>query len=1017
MDQNALSILLGLITNGLTSLLSQLGHKAGNALIGKEFIEKWELEKTSLSPILDKATKIMIANMQQEDFPNEEIVCLFLLSPEVNEIVRQIYSIKLLENKRQSDLELIRKVFLTTFSFFLDSYPSYIIKLENEERTKIANILFDTLLKGCSLALDHAIDEGILAAHEAKSTFRYRILLDEVIAVQKRLDFLIAHQQSDIQSILTFEKKFRQQISNRHKDIIPPYLDTVKRIPVNKIYVYPRLARYSDKKKEEEKKEEIETLDLSRFLSGIFRAVILGNPGAGKSTLALKICHEFTTRSTKYLLAGRKHVTPILVILREYGAEKKARNCSILQYITTKANATYQVQPPPGAFEYLLLNGRALVIFDGLDELLDTNYRQEVSGDVESFCNLYPSVPVLITSREVGYEQAPLDEDKFPVFYLTPFDEHQVKEYTKKWFDVTYRDFPKEQCDQKAKAFLEESKLVPDLRSNPLMLALMCNIYRGESYLPRNRPDVYEKCAVMLFERWDKSRGIRVTLPFDWHLRPIMEYLAFWIFNDEKLRGGVTEAELIMKTTEYIFEWLFDDYNKAEQAAQDFIDFCTGRAWVFTDTGTKREGERLYQFTHTTFLEYFTASHLVRIHRDPYSLMEFLLPRIAKEEWDVMAQLAFQLQNKKTAGAGDEILSGLIENASKASRKEAWSLLSFTTRCLEFIIPRPKVTRKIIKASIDQFIIDGIDWSSKRRTIHKDKLINVVINTIFGLRRASLENTVIVHEYTTCYVIDIINGDDELKASLALELSFYGFSWATDSIYANCSARVEAICSHNFDLCYDAVEKRMLPIANLINCFGSSGIFRKQNGILLSRVSLGQLFARRILDAPHVAETSLSKWVMNHINILNDLGSSLLPHLPIIINIPETNTDLLSDFWFRVDLFPNKVRKDSLTLEPQALFAAFILLAILLEAQEKWGNREVHNREILIPLEEKIHDIKISKCFCFDFMRWVFCARFEKVNVPKVDVELDKCGFTELQSKFIWQWIKREFDLVKMIKP
>src|SRR5205823_13729081 len=114
---------------------------------------------------------------------------------------------------------------------------------------------------------------------------------------------------------------------------------------------------------------------------------------------------------------------------------KKIRNCSILQFIESKANANYQVEPPPNAFRYMLLNGRAIVIFDGLDELLDTSYRLEISSDVESFCNLYPSVPVLVTSREVGYEQAPLDEERFEVFHLAPFDNEQVHEYINKWFD------------------------------------------------------------------------------------------------------------------------------------------------------------------------------------------------------------------------------------------------------------------------------------------------------------------------------------------------------------------------------------------------------------------------------------------------------------------------------------------------------------------------------------------------------------------------------------------------------
>ena len=53
-----------------------------------------------------------------------------------------------------------------------------------------------------------------------------------------------------------------------------------------------------------------------------------------------------------------------------------------------------------------------------------------------------------------------------------------------------------------------ESEKVSDLRSNTLMLSLMCNIYRQENYIPENRPKIYQKCAEMLFKKWDKHRGI-----------------------------------------------------------------------------------------------------------------------------------------------------------------------------------------------------------------------------------------------------------------------------------------------------------------------------------------------------------------------------------------------------------------------------------------------------------------------------------------------------------------------------
>jgi predicted NACHT family NTPase len=164
---------------------------------------------------------------------------------------------------------------------------------------------------------------------------------------------------------------------------------------------------------------------------------------------------------------------------------------------------------------------------------------------------------------------------------------------------------------------LEESQPVPDLRSNPLLLALMCNIYRGEGYIPKNKPDVYGKCAEMLFERWDKGRGIQVPLPIkeiESQIKPTMMYLAHWIYSDEALQSGVTERKLVAKAADYLCPKRFEDRDEAEQAAREFIEFCRGRAWVFTDTGTTKEGDGLYQFTHRTFLEYFTACYLVRMY-------------------------------------------------------------------------------------------------------------------------------------------------------------------------------------------------------------------------------------------------------------------------------------------------------------------------------------------------------------------------------------------------------------------
>jgi len=694
MDPNLLSIILGLITNGLTSLIAVSGQQVGKALIGKEFLEKWELEKTSLEPLLRTAIERVAETVQWKGPAKEEVVSLFLLTPEVEEIVRQIYSTRFVRGKEVVDYSSIRKIFLLSFTHFIASYGSN-TKVDEDQLAASVNLLFAALIQGCDLLLVSATDQGILAAHEAKSAFRHNVIHSELGAIQKKLDFLVAQQEKvNIPAILEFEKVYRQQVGKRHGYITPPHFDSARKLPINALYINPSFISTS------KKNEEPEVLKMDEFLSRIYRAVLLGNPGTGKSTLTLKLCNDLAAHYSERLFAARKQLTPILVVLRDYGADKKAHNCSILEFIETEAKANYQLSiPTTGVFEYLLLNGRAVVIFDGLDELLDTSYRQEISSDVESFCNLYPSVPVLVTSREVGYEQAPLDESMFEVFRLAPFDQNQVQEYVKKWFDVADAELPPEQRQQKVEAFLEESQFVQDLRSNPLTLALICNIYLGENHIPKNRPDVYEKCATMLFERWDRKRGLHVPFPFEAHMSPTMKYLAHWIYAHGELRNGVAEGKLIAKTVEYLYPRLMENRDEAENVAHEFLDFYRGRTWVFTDIGTTKEGERVYQFTHQTFLEYFTAAYLVRTHPTPGDLLPVLLPKIAKREWDVVAQLAFQIQDRNIEGAGDELFTALIKYAREFENDDFWNLLSFTTRCLQFMIPSPSVIRTIINTS------------------------------------------------------------------------------------------------------------------------------------------------------------------------------------------------------------------------------------------------------------------------------------------------------------------------------
>lgn len=743
------SLLVGLVTNGLYSLILQ----TGNALkdVSKIVRPPKPAAITAVSLAFNQLQKSIESDANAPEQPR---LISFFKSPEAEAAVRQVFATSFAGTAKQSTLESVRREFLASMSLY--------VEIEEENLKPFCESVLDAVIDCAGVALQSAIQRNILPAHEAMDAARQNMILDEIANLKENVKLLARRPQFDVQAILAFEEKYREMVGSVHAFIKPPDLESGRRVPIDEIFVAPQLLLASP-----QKSKEWRNVDLRGFLAGLHRVVLLGNPGGGKSTVSAKICHDLVNGYADRLLAGRE-LTPVLVVLREYGSQKKSSGCSIAQFIESQASSRYQISPPQHAFEYLLRNGRLFVIFDGLDELLDTAYRQEITSNVETFCKLYASVPVLVTSREVGYEQAPLNEKAFQLSRLAPFNDEQVKDYARKWF-ARDEEFTQDQKNQKAASFIADSGIAPDLRSNPLMLGLMCNLYRAEGYIPRNRPEVYSKCSVMLFEKWDKARDILVPLPFEEHLRPAMEDLAFWIYSNEELQGGVTESRLVDRASDFLRQWVFDNALKATQAAQEFIQFCRGRAWVFTDTGSTKDGEGLYQFTHRTFLEYFTACHLASIYPTPEPLSEYLKPRIRRREWDVVAQLAFQIQSKRVQGAADKLLSTLLADES-AQARERWNSLSFAERCLEFLVPSPRTRREVAKAAFAFWVSAVLGGVRIEPTPSGQKY--EPLQHIENLLRVASENRPTIGEEAEAFLKEGIASADPKISALAAELAY-----------------------------------------------------------------------------------------------------------------------------------------------------------------------------------------------------------------------------------------------------
>lgn len=473
--------------------------------------------------------------------------------------------------------------------------------------------------------------------------------------------------------------------SRQHGFITPPDFRERNAVPIDDIYVAGRTIVAEPKGAHSDHRSVLE------LGTTIDRDVLLGDPGGGKSTAISAIAHQLSNQTGALI--------PFVVVLREFAP--RSEQISIVEFIEAQLKTKYQApEAPAGLVDALLHTGRCAVLFDGLDELLEPSRRVEMAKRVEQFSTRYPASRILVTSRKVGYKEAQLDPAVFKVNVLDGYSEPDVAEYVGKWFALQTFAAPVS-VEEVTDAFLRESAAILDLRNNPLLLALLCIIYRGQGYLPKNRIGIYEECAKLLFETWDKSRNLSFDFSFESYIVDALKHLALWMFtSSDASADGVTEDRLVDELSSF-FVIAYDSPQQALKAAQEFIEFCRGRAWVLSEAGTTPEGVALFKFTHRTFMEYFAAYQLTRLYPTPIALARHLIPRISKNEWDTVGQLAIHLINRSVVQGAEKALNQMLTSSANRSVRYRENTVGFIARCLDYLAVSPALVKASFRRSTD----------------------------------------------------------------------------------------------------------------------------------------------------------------------------------------------------------------------------------------------------------------------------------------------------------------------------
>jgi hypothetical protein len=528
-----------------------------------------------------------------------------------------------------------------------------------EDLAHLASAAFEILERYARAAAEYFSKND--SAQERALSWAQATLANEIIGAIARYTAITARQQrytatERYQWINTYSKAF----TAKHQDIPLPDLKTRRSVYYEHIYVAPTLRRAEDDA----------DLALDSVVTDLDRIVILGDPGAGKSTvssiMALKLFQE-------------RNILPLYVVLREVNMSKEG--FAVVDSIENRIRNAYQVDPLPGLLEELLLEGSAGVIFDGLDELLDPRDRKKAAEVIEAISSRYPLAPILVTCRHVGYAEARLNEHIFQELSIRPFNTGQVGEYAHKWFSHT-KEHLADSLEKTAESFMEASETASDLRSNPLLLSFICIMYRGKRYIPKDRPQLYRHCIELLLGEWDLARQITDDLVDLQMYQLALAEVANVATSQLPYQHAMPFAVLI----ETIAHHLRDDagYREADAkaSAEEIARMCKGRAWIFTDVGLEGAEEPSYAFTHASFREYFYAWHISRVNRNPEELADVLYGLLSEGRSEIAVQIAISLCDASVKNGGSQCVLALarkISNAPRSVMSEDSKAAAFTT--------------------------------------------------------------------------------------------------------------------------------------------------------------------------------------------------------------------------------------------------------------------------------------------------------------------------------------------------
>ena len=339
------------------------------------------------------------------------------------------------------------------------------------------------------------------------------------------------------------------------------------------------------------------------------RVIVLGDPGSGKSTLLKHLALG--------LAAEKEAPLPILIPLNAYArALQNGENLNLQAFFSTFfAGYTKALSGLQPLFDEAIQNGQAVILLDGLDEVQANRAHlvhkvEAFAADAEARGN-----KLVVTSRIVGYKEAPLASKHWNLYTLLDFGPEAIARFAEKWClafeigthgDTTEARAAAAQEQRELLEAIEGKESLQRLASNPLLLTILALIKRQNVKLPNSRVKLYDIYLETLIDTWNKARSLdKGQVGPDTSYSQILEplaALALWLREKNPTAGVVAERDLLAELARYYRDEESRSPGEAKDRARGFLEGVQRYSNLLVERGARQ-----YGFLHLTFEEMLAA--------------------------------------------------------------------------------------------------------------------------------------------------------------------------------------------------------------------------------------------------------------------------------------------------------------------------------------------------------------------------------------------------------------------------